>query len=430
MNSLRPKFHITPSKGWVNDPNGFCYFKGQYHLFAQYNPYDVKWGPMHWLHFVSKDLVHFEEVGVALAPDMPYDQEFGCFSGSAIEKDGVLYLIYTGVNDNKQTQCVATSEDGIHFTKYAGNPVIGENDLPSGYLVSDFRDPKVFEKDGKYYLLVSCRREDLHSSILMYASDDLLHYSYVGVVTDFVDLQSNGMAECPDILFFGEEAALIVSVQFKEPEEDSYHNLHNVIYSLGRLDLTTGKWNPSTSWKELDHGFDVYATQTIQTHDGSYLVYWENMWDDDLYPDREEGYCGTYSTIRPVRVEDSELRLSFLPALCKEKNHGKLRIVPSQEGKLVFGDHFELTFLPEKKRVTFTRFPIKGTITNKYGHDRMSRTFKIPYENGLVELEYFLDSSCAELLFGNGKVSFSSRTYGNADPESMTLQPRGVEIVE
>ena len=130
MNSLRPKFHIPPSKGWVNDPNGFCYFKGQYHLFAQYNPHDVKWGPMHWPHFVSKDLVYFEEVGVALAScydDIARGQKSEKtkpFLSSTSEVDGVFAasdafaLAYYAVNQSLPIDALITFDfvtSHLHF---------------------------------------------------------------------------------------------------------------------------------------------------------------------------------------------------------------------------------------------------------------------------------------------------------------------------
>ena len=87
-----PRFHIAPRVGWCNDPNGFAYFGGQYHFFYQYYPYEPKWGPMHWAHATSKDLVHWQRQPVALFPDHPYDAD-GCFTGSGIEKDGKLYLL-------------------------------------------------------------------------------------------------------------------------------------------------------------------------------------------------------------------------------------------------------------------------------------------------------------------------------------------------
>mgnify|MGYP003211071091 FL=1 len=90
-----PRFHIAPRVGWCNDPNGFAYFGGQYHFFYQHYPYEPKWGPMHWAHVTSRDLVHWERQPIALFPDQPYDAD-GCFTGSGIEKDGKLYLMYTG----------------------------------------------------------------------------------------------------------------------------------------------------------------------------------------------------------------------------------------------------------------------------------------------------------------------------------------------
>ena len=100
----------------MNDPNGFSRYKGEYHLFYQYHPYDSHWGPMHWGHAVSKDLLHWKYLPAALAPDMPCDRD-GCFSGGALAmKDGTHMLMYTGVsremtagesNLEVQTQCVA-----------------------------------------------------------------------------------------------------------------------------------------------------------------------------------------------------------------------------------------------------------------------------------------------------------------------------------
>ena len=143
----RPAFHLTPYVGWMNDPNGFSRYGGKYHLFYQYNPYDTSWGPMHWGHAVSADLLHWDYLPCALACDEPYDR-FGAFSGSALElDDGRHLLMYTGVKeipvpgkkepDVRQTQCVAVG-DGLNYRKYAGNPVISETDLPAGSSPVDF----------------------------------------------------------------------------------------------------------------------------------------------------------------------------------------------------------------------------------------------------------------------------------------------------
>ena len=96
--TMRQNYHFMAQQGWINDPNGLIYFKGKYHFFYQYNPYDAYWGAMHWGHAISDDMVHWEYLPIALAPSESYDnhKEGGCFSGSAIEHEGKLYLLYTG----------------------------------------------------------------------------------------------------------------------------------------------------------------------------------------------------------------------------------------------------------------------------------------------------------------------------------------------
>ena len=123
------KIYVKPKDYWMNDPNGFIYYKGMYHLFYQCFPYAPRWGRMHWGHVVSKDLVNWEEQGIALFPSKTDDRS-GCFSGSAIEEDGKMQLYYTGVNYLTEypedinlcvdehfvsAQLKITSEDGLHF---------------------------------------------------------------------------------------------------------------------------------------------------------------------------------------------------------------------------------------------------------------------------------------------------------------------------
>ena len=94
--TTKPLFHVTAPTGWINDPNGFSVYDGKIHLFYQYNPYQREWGPMHWGHSVTDDMVRWEQLPAAIAPDQEYDKA-GCFSGSAIEADGKHVLVYTGV---------------------------------------------------------------------------------------------------------------------------------------------------------------------------------------------------------------------------------------------------------------------------------------------------------------------------------------------
>ena len=149
---MRLKYHFEPKKGWMNDPNGLIYYKERYHAFFQHNPHAAVWGPMHWGHAVSDNLIHWEELPIALYPEQPYEDDGGCFSGSAIEKDSKLYIFYTSVSKSMgQTQSVAVSDDGILFIKYSGNPLIT---APPSDGSADFRDPKVLLIEGTYYMVV------------------------------------------------------------------------------------------------------------------------------------------------------------------------------------------------------------------------------------------------------------------------------------
>lgn len=153
-----PRYHLAARAGWMNDPNGLVWFDGWYHAFYQHHPYSTQWGPMHWGHARSKDLVNWEHLPVALAPEGPDDKD-GCFSGSAVVDGDMLALIYTGHKFHGdpgdeanlyQVQCLATSRDGIHFVRHG--TVI---DTPPG--LHHFRDPKVWREGEWWYMVVGAR---------------------------------------------------------------------------------------------------------------------------------------------------------------------------------------------------------------------------------------------------------------------------------
>jgi fructan beta-fructosidase len=187
---LRGQFHFSPRRGWNNDPNGCVYFNGEYHLFFQHNPYGWGWGNMHWGHAVSKDLVHWEELGDKLWPD-----EMGpMFSGGAVVdwkntsgfgKAGQppLVLFYTAAG-NPTVQCLAYSTDGRNFTKYAGNPIIQQ-------VTPGNRDPKVIwhEPTNRWVMVLYVELEGKHT-IHFYTSENLRDWKLTSI--------SEGFFECPD----------------------------------------------------------------------------------------------------------------------------------------------------------------------------------------------------------------------------------------
>ena len=279
----RPVFHLTPLTGWMNDPNGFCYYHGQYHLFYQYNPYDTEWDAMHWGHAVSHDLLHWTYLPAALAPDAPYDS-FGCFSGSATElPDGRQLLMYTGVRQEGgdksrefQTQCIAVG-DGTDYQKYEKNPVLDSNALPEGLSPYDFRDPKIWRtENGAYRCVVGARREDKRGVLLQYESRDGFEWRYVGVLAEN-DGRFGLMWECPDFFPLDGKHVLFVSPQDMLPEDFEYHNGNGTVCLTGRMD---GDRFIEEHNQAIDYGIDFYAPQTILTPDGRrVMIGWMQNWD-------------------------------------------------------------------------------------------------------------------------------------------------------
>ncbi len=412
MDKFRPNFHLTAKKGWINDPNGFVYFKGQYHLFVQHYPNDVIWGPMTWLHFVSSDFIHFEEVGIAIKGDKEYDDKFGCFSGSAIVKDDVLYLFYTGAIEGRQTQCIAMSDDGFNFVKYNGNPIIDEKLLPDGYLISDFRDPKVFEKNDKYYMLLSSKHKDGYSSILLYTSNDLFNFKFTSIV---FNSEVGEMIECPTIIFENGKCALIYAVQFKKQEDLSFQNIHSVVYQIGTFDFDKGLFSPTGGIKEYDNGFDVYAPQVLESNGKNYLIFWLAMWDN-VYPSIVEGYAGQLSLVREINIEGDELVSHFLKPICSLANYQKMIINMDGDVKsFTVYKNIELTINKIDNTITISRKDMSNEIVCNRGLEISSRTFRHKI-NDSVEFEFFFDNSVIEILIDGGKASFSLLDF-NKDSE-------------
>lgn len=308
---MRQHYHFMPRTGWLNDPNGLIYYKGKYHFFYQHNPYSGFWDCMHWGHAVSEDLLHWEHLPLALAPSEEYDdyRKGGCFSGSAIEHDGKLFLMYTAAANhgagNLQTQCIAYSEDGIHFEKYGGNPVILP---PEGVPGHFFRDPKVWKHDGRYYMVCGAGRDD-RAQALLYRSDDMLHWEYVNVLAE-----SRGewgyMWECPDFYPLEDQYVLTCSPMGAGDRK--------AVYFVGDFDYGTGRFDWTVSG-EIDWGMDFYAPQSFLTPDGRRLIAaWANEWEympfwKDWGPTYREGWCGFFNLLREVRMLPDHT-LQFVPA--------------------------------------------------------------------------------------------------------------------
>ena len=308
----RPAYHMSSPTGWINDPNGFSIFHGQYHLFFQYHPFSKKWGPMHWGHCTSKDFIKWEYLPCALAPDESYD-EGGCYSGSAIEVNGEHVLIYTGIMDRylddgfhyyRQVQCIAKG-DGVDYKKWEGNPVITGESIPDGSSLEDFRDPKIWKEDDGYYLVTGSRAQDGSGQILMYYSKDLSQWEYVTVL-DQSRNKYGKMWECPDFFPLGHKQILLVSPQDMRAEGLEFHNGNNSIFIYGQYEKEshTFKREKITS---ADYGLDFYAPQTLLTQDGRrILIGWMQSWDANITPTTFQ-WSGMMTIPRELTLEQGKV---------------------------------------------------------------------------------------------------------------------------
>jgi len=293
----RLSYHYRPQKGWVNDPNGLVYFGGYYHVFYQHAPdFELPWKqPMHWGHARTKDFLVWEELPVALYPDREYDNN-GCWSGTAIEKDGVLYLIYasvhtpTGSNEKRQTVSVAYSRDGIHFEKYAHNPVIDGYPSDGG---PDFRDPAVCCIDGVYYCVMATGHPASRTGrLLCYKSRDLLAWDYVGIMSEW---QNCKYAECPSLVRAEQGYLLTASVC-------PNGRPHYFRAMLGQFHEGTFR---IVCEAELDKGPDQYAGQVFADPRGrNILISWIPGWKYQGYASRD---IGCMSIPREIRLVDGTL---------------------------------------------------------------------------------------------------------------------------
>ncbi len=288
-NVQRLKYHFEPKKGWMNDPNGLCKFNGVYHAFFQHYPYAKVWGPMHWGHAISKDLIHWEELPIALTPDKPYENGGGCFSGSAIEKDGVLYLFYTSVSKELgQTQSLAISKDGIIFEKYDKNPIIDK--VPSEGS-KDFRDPKVFKYEDKYMMVCGSGKDGV-GKVLLFESNDLFNWSYVGVL--FEDKNCGEVIECPDFFKLGDDYILMFSMMNRD--------LYSTNFIIGSFD---GKKFKEKRRVQNETGPGFYAPQTFFDGSRRIIIGWMYSWKKA--PDKYASYAGALSIPRELKIIDGNL---------------------------------------------------------------------------------------------------------------------------
>ena len=431
------KFHINPDKGLLNDPNGLIFYKGEYHFFYQYNPTSCEHKNKHWAHLKSKNLVNWELLPIALSPTDWFDKD-GCYSGSAIEKDGKLYLIYTGnvkIDDIRESyQCLAVSDDGINFKKLG--PVIFDKDIPKEY-TKHFRDPKV-RFDGKnYFLVLGAQRQNLTGTVVEYSSKDLINWIFKGEI-----LKENFgyMCECPDKIFFKDNEALLFCPQGLEPEGILYNNLFQSGYIIN---------GNEKSFCELDRGFDFYAPQTFKDENyDNILIGWvgvaENLKD---FPSISEGWIHNLTLPRKLTLKGNKIYQTPHQnlKLLRKKSIVLNNIFITEKINLkkynILGATYELIIDFENLKDNFS-IEIKSNGINKtiLQYDTQNKIFTLDRNksgeniNGirkckldtLTKIHIFSDNSCVEIFLNDGEEVFTTNIFSTG--EEIILDSKNTKI--
>jgi beta-fructofuranosidase len=442
----RLRFHLMPPVGLLNDPNGFIQFKGVYHLFYQWNPFETSHGAKFWGHFTSKDLINWEHQPIALAPSEWYEKN-GCYSGSAIEHEGKMVLFYTGnvkdENGDRETyQCMAVSQDGITFEKKG--PVIH---LPEGY-TAHFRDPKVWNKDNTWYMVLGAQDLDEQGKVVLYSSSDLKNWDLLGPITgSFMNqLGTFGyMWECPDLFELDGKDVLLVSPQGLEPEGDLYHNLFQAGYFVGELDYEKASYQHG-SFTELDRGFDFYAPQTTIDEKGRRLLFaWMGITDENekYQPTIEKGWIHAMTLPRVLTRKGEKVIQQPVEELQQlrrnEVSYNEVQLTTSNvaleglKGEAVEllldemiceGDTFEINF---RGGARFVYSPKVGKMSL---HRENFKDASIESRHCMIDsvkkLHVFMDTSSIEIFVNGGEEVFTARYYPDAADQSITFSADGL----
>jgi fructan beta-fructosidase len=440
----RPRYHFTPDKNWTNDPNGLLYYKGEYHLFFQHNPFGNQWGHMSWGHAVSPDLIHWKELPVAI----PEEGNVGIFSGSAVmdpfytsgfgkEKDKVpMVAIYTAdIPNSNQSQHIAYSLDsGRTFTKFAGNPVL---DLGK----KDFRDPKVFwhQPTQKWVMSVMW---PLEKKVQFYSSKTLKAWTLLSEFGPAGD--TSGIWECPDL--------------FRAPIEGSPGKYKWVFmmspspymqYFVGEFDGTKfiNESNPSAIFRP-DYGPDYYAAVTYNNLPYNFApisMGWVNNWNyAGAIPAGQ--WRGAMSIPRKLSVRkigadwillqnpvDELFTLTNRDTILSSTQSIHLpdaSFMSEWEWKtsgsskeLTLGNkEFTIRFDPKTREISVDRSGSKGFSNAVYKRLSLFKsTFPGEWTKAL-RFRLFVDESIVELFVGNGELVFTTQVFSETPLHTLQYQ--------
>lgn len=429
----RQRFHIEPPDGWLNDPNGLSFYKGEYHVYFQYSPIAADGHtPRGWGHYHGADLMHMGYDKAVMMPDIPEDSH-GVYSGSAIENDGVLHIFYTGNVKMEGDYDYVTAGRGanvIHVTTADGSEVSEKQVLLRNCDYPDFcschvRDPKVWKEDEVWKMVLGARTLDDEGCVLVYESADLINWKYTGKVYK----EGYGyMWECPDYFELGGKGFLSTCPQGLPHYETKWQNLNESGYFPVEGRLEDSRLGEFAEW---DMGFDFYAPQTFLDPQGRrILIGWLGM-DNRVYGNAttELGWQHCLTIPREVTLgENGRLRqypVAEFDALRKgERRHADgctakyalpLEICgePTADFTITLDGKLELRFDKAKQLLTM-KFS-----DEKYGCGRGTRNAVVA---NVSSIRLIADMSSIEVYLNGGETVMSTRFYPDGDCAELEIK--------
>ena len=460
MSASRPAFHFTPPSMWLNDPNGLVYFDGEYHIFYQHHPHSMDWGPMHWGHAVSADLVHWRHLPIALHPD----PQGMIFSGSAVVDwtnsagfgERALVAVFTCHKSHVESQSIAYSLDrGRTWTKYAGNPVI-----PPPRLFKDFRDPKVFWHNDRWVMPLAAK-----DKILFFTSANLKDWIQSDVFGEGYG-STDGVWETPDLFQLRVDNSdetrwvLTVGVGNGAPAGGS-----GTQYFIGQFDgsrFTPDEPRDTIRW--ADFGADFYAPQSWNEEpNGRRLALgWMSNWQYAAHTPTS-GWRGALTMIRELSLTRNadgirlvQTPLPELKSLRRDHIHLHEQIVHPNENPLAAfrgtaleilaafaiadaTDSFGLRLRVGQNEFTEIRYASRA---QKISVDR-ARSGRVDFHAGFaqthsahlqpvdgeIRLHIFVDAFSIEVFANDGRVVFSESIFPSAQSDGLELFVEGGDVL-
>ena len=447
--SWRQNYHIQPIYGLLNDPNGFVWFNGRYYLFYQWFPFGAVHGMKHWFQTESFDLVNWDNKGVAIKPEYILESH-GIYSGSGFVHNELLYIFYTANKRDSEwkrhaSQCLVIMGESGEMTKQ-NQPIIQSQ--PKGY-TEHFRDPKVWRKEDKFYMVIGAQRENLTGCVLLYQSDNLIDWSWQGEIKTNEN-NFGFMWECPDFFELENHGILLFSPQGLRPKGDSFQNIYQSGAFVGNpLDTLTGQFDHG-DFQELDAGFDFYAPQTTLSPDGRrLLVGWMGLPEIE-YPTDAEGWAHCLTIPRELSVKNNKLLQQPARELVHYRKNENSKTVNLNHAianlEELSGISYEMICDIEVQGAKKAGLKIRvgngeetllylDTVARKVVLDRTNSGAEFALDYGtvrqknyhqtIVRFHVFMDTSSIEVFVNSGEIVFTSRIFPKLESDGIQFFAEG-----